>query len=267
MPFCSGFFRPKDGTQVSCIADRFFTTEPPRKPLIYLNCIKSTILTYPSFGRTRTCLLSKNLDFGYFQIQVQVFKLLELKGKVSSLIFNIVVVQYLSPLWLFVIPMACSTPGFPVIDHLLELVQTHVHWVCDAIQASCTLSSPSSPTFNLSLRQSFPINWLALGDQSIGASASASATVLPIHIQGLFPLGLIWIPCSSRLSRVFFNTTVQKHQFIGTQPSLQFNSHSCMTPGKTIALTIWALVGKVLSLLFNMLYSLVIAFLKRSKCF
>ena len=98
MPFCSGFFRPKDGTQVSCIADRFFTTEPPRKPLIYLNCIKSTILTYPSFGRTRTCLLSKNLDFGYFQIHVQVFKLLELKGKVSSLIFNIVVVQYLSPL-------------------------------------------------------------------------------------------------------------------------------------------------------------------------
>ena len=44
-------------------------------------------------------------------------------------------------------------------------------------------------------------------------------------------------------------------------------SHPCMTPGKTIALTIWALVGKVMSLLFNMLSSLVIACLKRSKCF
>ena len=207
MPFCSGFFRPKDGTQVSCIADRFFTTEPPRKPLIYLNCIKSTILTYPSFGRTRTCLLSKNLDFGYFQIHVQVFKLLELKGKVSSLIFNIVVVQYLSPLWLFVIPMACSTPGFPVIDHLLELVQTHVHWVCDAIQASCTLSSPSSPTFNLSLRQSFPINWLALGDQSIGASASA--LVLAVNIQDSFSLR--WTGWISLQSKGLFKSLLQHH--------------------------------------------------------
>ena len=104
MPFCSGFSRPKDQTRASCIADRFFTTEPPGKPLIYLNCIKSTILTYPLFGPRRICLLSKNHDFGYVCIHVQVFKLLELKDKVSSLIFNIVVVQPLSPVWLFVTP-------------------------------------------------------------------------------------------------------------------------------------------------------------------
>ena len=46
-------------------------------------------------------------------------------------------------------PMDCSTPGFPVLHHLLELAQTHVHWVGDAIQPSHPLSSPSLPAFNL----------------------------------------------------------------------------------------------------------------------
>ena len=46
-------------------------------------------------------------------------------------------------------PMDCSTPGFPVLHHLLHLAQTHVHWVGDAIQSSCPLSSPSPPAFNL----------------------------------------------------------------------------------------------------------------------
>ena len=63
------------------------------------------------------------------------------------------------------------------------------------------------------------------------------------------------------LSRVFSNTTVQKHQFFGTQLS-----HPYMTTGKTIALTRQTFVGKVMSLLFNMLSRFVIAFLPRSKC-
>ena len=49
--------------------------------------------------------------------------------------------------------MDCSTPGFPVLHHLLELAQTNVHWVSDAIQPSCPPSSPSLPTFNLSQHQ------------------------------------------------------------------------------------------------------------------
>ena len=63
------------------------------------------------------------------------------------------------------------------------------------------------------------------GDQSIGASASAS--VLPMDIQGLFPLGLTGLISlqSKGLSRVFSSTTVQKHQFFGTQLSLWSNSH------------------------------------------
>ena len=50
-------------------------------------------------------------------------------------------------------PMDCSTPGFPVLHHLLELAQTHIHWVGDGIQSSCLLSSPSPPAFSLSQHQ------------------------------------------------------------------------------------------------------------------
>ena len=52
-------------------------------------------------------------------------------------------------------PTDCSTPGFPVLHHLQELAQTHVHRVCDAIQPTHPLLSPSSPTFNLPQHQGF----------------------------------------------------------------------------------------------------------------
>ena len=114
-------------------------------------------------------------------------------------------------------------PGFSVHHQLPEFAQTHVHQVSDAIQPSHPLSSPSPPAFNLSqhqglfqgVSQPFPS-----GGQSIGASASAS--VLPMNIQDWFPLGLTgWISLQSKgLSRVFSNTTVQKHQFFSTQLSL-----------------------------------------------
>ena len=76
-----------------------------------------------------------------------------------------------------------------------------------------------------------------------------------------------WISLQSKgLSRVFSNTTVQKHQFFGAQPSSQSNSHIHTWPqGKTIALTRRTFLGKVMSLLFNMLSRLVITFLPRSK--
>ena len=50
-------------------------------------------------------------------------------------------------------PMDCSTPGFPVLHHLLEFAQAHVHWVSDAIQSSHPLLPPSPPDFNLSQHQ------------------------------------------------------------------------------------------------------------------
>ena len=112
-------------------------------------------------------------------------------------------------------PMDCSTPGFPVLYHLPELAQTQVHWVGDAIQPSSPLSFSFPPAFYLSQHQSlFPVSWLfTSGGQSIEASASAS--VLLMNIQGWFLLeltGLISL-LSKGLSRVFSNTTVQKHWF------------------------------------------------------
>ena len=84
-------------------------------------------------------------------------------------------------------PMDCNTAGFPVLHHLPELAQTHVHWVGDTIQPSSPLSSPSPPAFSLSQHQGL-FQFFASGGQSIGVSASAS--VLPMNIQDWFPLGL-----------------------------------------------------------------------------
>ena len=101
----------------------------------------------------------------------------------------------------------------------------------------------------------------ASGGQSI--RVSASTLVPPMNTQDRSPLGwTCWISLQSKgLSRVFSNTTVQKHQFFGAQLSLIVQlSHPYMTTGKTIALTRWTFVGKVMSLLFKMLSRLVITY-------
>ena len=123
-------------------------------------------------------------------------------------------------------PMDCSTPGFPILHSLPEFAQTHVYWVSDAIQSSHLLLSPS-PAFSLSQHQNlFTMSQLfTSGDRSIGASASAS--VLPMSIQGRFPLrwsGLISL-LSKRLLRVFSSVTVWKHQFFSVRPALGSNFH------------------------------------------
>ena len=118
-------------------------------------------------------------------------------------------------------PMDHSTPGLPVHRQLPVFTQAHVHWVSDAIQPSHPLSSPSPPTFNLShIRVFSNESVLPSGGQSIGVSASTS--VLPMNTQDWFPLGLTgWISLLTKgLSRVFPNTTVQKHQFFSAQLSL-----------------------------------------------
>ena len=125
--------------------------------------------------------------------------------------------------------------------------------------SSCPQSLPAS--------ESFPMSQLfAWGGQSIGVSASTS--VLPMNTQDWSPLGWnCWISLQSKgLERVFFNTTVQKHQFFSAQLSSPSNSHThTWLLKKTIALTRWSFVGKVMSLLFNMLSRLVITFPPRSK--
>ena len=120
--------------------------------------------------------------------------------------------------------------------------------------SSCPQSFPASGSFQMS-------HLSASGSQSIGVSASTA--VPSMNTQDRSPLGWTeWISLQSKgLSRVFSNTTVQKHQFFSAQLL-----HPYMTTGKTIALTRRTFVGKVMSLLFNMLSRLVITFFPRSKC-
>ena len=103
--------------------------------------------------------------------------------------------------------------------------------------SSCPQSLPASESFPMSQ----PFTW---GGQSIGVSALAS--VLSMNTQDWSPLGWTgWISLQSMgPSRVFSNTTVQKHQFFGAQLSSQSNSHPYMTTGKIIALTMQPLLTK-----------------------
>ena len=121
-------------------------------------------------------------------------------------------------------PMNCSPPGFPVHHQLPELAQTHVHWVGDAIQPSHLLSSPSPPAFNLSQYQGL-FQWVSSLYHVTKVLDLVSASVLPMNIQDWFPLGLTSLISllSKGLSRVFSNTTAQKHQSFSAQLSLWSN--------------------------------------------
>ena len=123
----------------------------------------------------------------------------------------------------------------------------------------CLQSSPASGSFPVS-------QFFVSGGQSIGVSVSAS--VLPMNIQDWVPWRWTdWISLQSKgLSRVFSNTTVQKHQFFSAQLFFMVQlSHPYVTSGKTIALTRRTFVSKVMSLLFNMLSRLIKAFFPRGK--
>ena len=155
-------------------------------------------------------------------------------------------------------PCPSPTPGVHS-DSRTSSQWCHPTISCSVIPfPSCPHSFPASGSFPMS--QLFPS-----GGQNIEVSASTS---VPMNTQDWSPLGWTgWISLQSKgLARVFSNTTVQKHQFFGAQLSSQSNS-PYMTTGKTIALTRQIFVGKVMSLLFNMLSRLVITFLPRSKHF
>ena len=161
-------------------------------------------------------------------------------------------------------PMDCRTPGLPVHHQLLEFTQTHVRWVSDAIQPSHPLSSPSPPTFNHSQHQGL-FKWVH--------SLHQVAKVLEFHLQNQSFQWICrtdyfrwtgWISWQSRgFWRVFSNT---KASILLCSVFFMVQlSHPYMTTGKTIALTRWTFVGKVMSMLLNTLSRLVITFLPRSK--
>ena len=162
-------------------------------------------------------------------------------------------------------PMDWSMQGFPVLHCLPEFAQINVYSVRNTIQPSYPVVSSTSCPESFPSSGSFPRNRLfASGGQRICVSASAS--VLTMNIQSWFPLGLTGL-ISLRykgLSRLFSSTTY------GSVNSLALNHFygptviSYMTTGKAIALTIGT-ISKVVSLLFNMLFRFVIAFLPRNK--
>ena len=161
--------------------------------------------------------------------------------------------------------MDCSTPGFPVYHQLLELAQTHVHWVGDAIQPSHPLLSPSPPAFNLSQFQGLSnesilcIRWPKYWSFSFNISPSN-------EYSGLISFRMDWLDLL--VVQETFKSLLQHHS---SKASILWRSalfivqlsHSYVTTGKAIALTRRPFVGKGLS---NMLSRLIIAFLPRSKC-
>ena len=161
--------------------------------------------------------------------------------------------------------MDSSMPEFPVCHQLLELAQTHVHWVSDAIQASRPLSSPS-PSFLPSIRvlsneSVLCIRWPKYWSFSFSISHSN-------EYSGLISLRIDWLDLLA--AQGTFKSLLQHHS---SKVSILWHSaffivqlsHPYMTTTKTIALTRWILVSKVMSLFFNMLSRFVIAFLPRSK--
>ena len=127
-------------------------------------------------------------------------------------------------------PMNRSTPGLLVHHQLPESTQTHIHWVGDAIQPSHPLSSPSPPALNISQHQGL-FQWVSSSYLGIRWPKywSFSFNISPSNeYPGLISFRMDWLDllaAQKGLSRVFSNTTVQKHQFFRAQISLQSNSH------------------------------------------
>ena len=168
----------------------------------------------------------------------------------------------LSHVWLFVTPWTAAHSAslpFTISQSLLKL--TSIESVIPSNRLMLCHPLLLLPSIFPSIG-SFQISQLfTSGRQSIGASAS----VLPVNTQDWFPLRLTSLISllSKGLSRVSSSTTVQKHQFFGAQPFFGPTLTSIHDCWKTIALTRWTFVGKVMSLLFNMLSRFVVAFLPR----
>ena len=151
--------------------------------------------------------------------------------------------------------MDCSTPGLPVHHHLPEFTQTHVHRVSDAIQPSHPLSSPSPPAPNFSQHQSL-FQWVN-SSHEVAKYWSFSLSISPSKEHpGLISLRRDWLDLLAVQGTL--KSLLQHHS---SKASILWRSafftvqisHPYMTTGKTITLTRWTFVGKVVSLLFSML--------------
>ena len=163
--------------------------------------------------------------------------------------------------------MGCSQPGFPIHHQLLELAQTHVHWVGNAIQPSHSLSSPSPhalifPSIRVSSNKlAFCIRWPKYWSFSFSISPS-------IEYPGLISFRIDWfdlLAVQMTLKSLLQHRSLKASILPCSALFIVQVSHPYMTTGKTIALTRWTFAGKVMSLLFNMPSRLLITFLPKSK--
>ena len=158
-------------------------------------------------------------------------------------------------------PMDCSMQGFPVHHQLPELTQTHVHWVSDAIQPSHPLLLLPSILRVFSNESVLHIRWPQYWSFSFSISPSNEYSGPISFRMDWFDLLAVQGTLKSLLQHHSSKASILRYStFFIVQLS-----HPYMTPGKTIALTRWTFVGKVISLLFNMLSRFVIAFLPRNK--
>ena len=161
--------------------------------------------------------------------------------------------------------MDCSMLGLPVHHQLPEFTQTHVHWVSDAIQPSHHLSSPSPPPSIFPSIRVFSnesvlhIRWPKYWSFSLNISPSNEHP-------GLISFRIDWLGLLAAWRTWESSPTSQLKSINSSALSFLYGPTltSYMTTGKTIALTRQTFVGKVTSLLFNMLSRLVITFLPRS---
>ena len=178
-------------------------------------------------------------------------------------------------------PMNHSTTALPVHHQLPEFTQTHAHRVGDAIQPSHPLSSPSPPAPNPSQHQGIFFFFFFVFCIGVFSNESTLHMSWPKYWSFSFSIspsnehpGLISfrMDCLDLLAvQGTLKSLLQHHSskasiFRCSAFLIVQLSHPYMTTGKTIALTRWTFVGKVMSLLFNMLSRLVITFLPRSKC-
>ena len=166
-------------------------------------------------------------------------------------------------------PMDCSIPDIPVHHQLPEPTQTHVHWVGDTIQPLYSLSSPSPPAFNVSQHQGL-FQWVSSSHQVVKGlefqlQHQSFQWIFRVDFFRMYWLDLLAV--QGTLKSLLQNHSSKASIF---QPSAFFIvqlSHPYMTTGKTITLTRWTSVGKVMSLLFNILSRLIKTFFfPRSKC-
>ena len=182
--------------------------------------------------------------------------------------WSVAVVHLLSCVWLFVTPWTAArhtSMSFTISRSLLKLMSIKSMMPSNHLilcHPLLLLPSIFPSIWVFSSEPAFLIRWPKYW--SFSFSICPSNEYSGLILLGLTSL-LVWCPCGSRDSQESSPAPVWKHQFFSAQPSLWPNSHLYMTPGKTIALTRLTFVSKVMSLLFNILSSLVTAFLPRSK--